>query len=137
MGQFYQANAGFGEYVTGTGEYVSDGSLAPVSDFGEYVASGLQVEGYGDYEVLPSFSGSADGFGYINDGVRPDGNLDAEFGVMEAAAGLGAGPGMLTGGGPGTRSDYVPTTQMSVVGGQEIAPDTGIFDVGGSNGVFG
>lgn len=128
---FYQAQAGFGEYVgQGTGEYVSnDGSLAPVSDFGEYVSSGLAVEGYGDYEVMPNYTPGADGFGAINDGVHPGSNMDHQFNIMEAAAGFGSSPS--------GRSDYVPTVGASNVGSQESSPDAGIFDVGGPNGVFG
>lgn len=130
---FYQAQAGMGEYfapVSGMGEYVSDGSLAPVSDFGEYVANRLSVEGYGDYEVQPGYAPSADGMGYVNDGVRPDANLDHEFNIMEASAGLGAASAQ-------GRSDYVPTVQSGAVQSSESSADSGIFDVGGPNGVFG
>lgn len=132
---FYQAQAGFGEYVAqplqGTGEYVAqDGSLAPVSDFGEYVANRLNVEGYGDYEVQGSYATGADGFGMVADGVRPNANLDREFDVIEAAAGLGAA-------GAAPRSDYIPTVGSSNVSSGESAADSGIFDVGGPNGVFG
>ena len=134
---FQQAAAGFGEYYGGTGEYVSsDNSLIAVSDFGEYVASGLQVQGYGDYEVMPGYSPSADGFGYVNDGLRPDANLDHEFDIIEAAAGLGAS-GQIGGASPMTRSDYIPTVQSGYTASADGSPDQGIFDVGGSNGVFG
>jgi len=126
---FQQAQAGFGEYI-GTGEYTStDGNLSAVSDFGEYVTQGVAVEGYGDYEVSSSYRPGADGYGAINEGVLPFSNMDREFDIMEAAAGLGASPS--------GRSDYVPTVGASNVGGQESSPDAGIFDVGGPNGVFG
>lgn len=128
-GGFQQAAAGFGEYygANGLGEYVSnDGALQPVNDFGEYVAGHLNVEGYGDYEVSSQFTPGADGFGYMNDGVNPGANIDREFDMIEAAAGLGA-----------TRSDYVPTIASSQVGSRESSEFTGVFDVGGSNGVFG
>ena len=132
-GQIYQANAGFGEYMqaaAGMGEYVSsDGGLQPVSDFGEYVAANLSVEGFGDYEVAPGFSGTADGMGLINDGVRPDGNLSREMDIIEAAAGFGAT------GIPG-QSRYLPDQGAAMVGRQEGASDTGIFDIGGANGIL-
>jgi hypothetical protein len=129
---FYQAQAGFGEYYTGTGEYVSqDGALTPVSDLGEYVAQRLSVEGFADYEVLPQYTPGADGFGLVNDGVHPASNMDREFDIIEAAAGLGAAPSATP------RQDYVPTVQSGFVGNQESAPEAGIFDVGGNNGVFG
>ena len=123
-GPFMQAAAGFGEY------YAGDGSISPVSDFGEYVAQNLSVQGYGDYEVSPSFRGSSDthGMGYVNDGVSPNSNLTQEFNLMEAAAGLGA---------VNTQSDYIPSGGALNVGSTEQSVDTGIFDVGGNNGVFG
>jgi len=49
---------------------------------------------------------------------------------MEAAAGLGAAS-------PQGRSDYVPTVQSGTVSNTESNADSGIFDVGGPNGVFG
>lgn len=147
MGQFQQAQAGFGEYVQGTGEYVAnDGSMMPVSDFGEYVSSGINVEGYSDYEVLPEYASGADGLGYVNDGVHPNANMDREFDIMEAAAGLGQnfmqaqagfGGASLQGARPGMASDYIPTVQSGYVASQGSSPDAGIFDVGGPNGVFG
>lgn len=128
---FYQAQAGMGEYY-GTGEYVSnDGAISQVSDFGEYVASHLNVEGYGDYEVQQGYTPGADGFGYVNDGVRPGSDLGREFDMIEAAAGLGAAPGVAA------RSDYIPTVQAGNVGSQETTDYSGVFDVGGPNGVFG
>lgn len=127
---FYQAQAGFDDYYStqGMGEYVSnDGALQPVSDMGEYVASHLAMEGYGDYEVSSQYTPGADGFGYVNEGVNPNtANLNHEFNLMEAAAGLGA-----------TRSDYIPTGMSQRVGGQESNPNAGVFDIGGSGGIFG
>jgi hypothetical protein len=135
-GQFQQAQAGFGEYVQGTGEYVAqDGSMTPVSDFGEYVSQGINVQGYSDYEVMPEYQASADGFGYVNDGVHPNANMDSEFDIIEAAAGLGGGAAL--GPQPATASDYIPTVQSGGVASQGSNPDAGIFDVGGPNGVFG
>lgn len=134
---FMQAQAGYGEYIQGTGEYVTqDGSMTPVSDFGEYVSSGISVQGYSDYEVMPEYTASADGFGYVNDGVHPGSNMDNEFNIIEAAAGLGAS-GMATGPGARSASNYIPSVQAGMVGSQGSAPDAGIFDVGGPNGVFG
>jgi len=133
-GPFIQAKAGYGEYfatpMQGTGEYfATDGSVSPVSDFGEYVAQNLQVEGYGDYEVMPSYTPGADGFGYVNDGVNPGANMDNEFNIIEAAAGLGSN---VT-----AESDYIPTGFKGQVGDQESDKYAGVFDVGGPNGVFG
>jgi hypothetical protein len=48
---------------------------------------------------------------------------------MEAAAGFS--------GAPSNRSDYVPTIQSANVGSRESSEYSGVFDVGGSNGVFG
>jgi hypothetical protein len=124
-GQFQQAAAG--EYIQGTGEYFSaDNSLAPVSDFGEYVSNGLNVQGYADYEVVPHHGGMD---GFVSDGVYPNGNLNDEFAIMEAAAGFGNAPAHS--------SDYVPTVGSRPIGSQAAPDDQGIFDIGGSNGVFG
>lgn len=128
----YEATAGLGEYMqasAGMGEYVAaDGGLQPVSDFGEYVATNLSVEGFGDYEVAPGF-GTADGMGLINDGVRPDGNLSRELDIIEAAAGFGAT-------GIQGQSRYIPDQGAATVGRTEGTSDTGIFDVGGANGIL-
>ncbi|MFA4971451.1 MAG: hypothetical protein WC683_02475 [bacterium] len=127
---FLQAAADYYQPASGIGEYVSDGSLSPVSDFGEYVASNLDVSGWGDYEVSTQYQTGADGYGAINDGIQPGGNLDQQFNIMEAAAGLGLNS-------PGSSSTYVPHEGMRNVASAESSDSSGVFDVGGGNGVLG
>ena len=128
--QFMQAAADYFQPTSGIGEYVSDGSLAPVSDFGEYVASNLDISGWGDYEISTQYQTGADGYGAVNDGIAPGGNLDHQFNIMEAAAGLGLSS-------PGTSSIYVPHEGAKNVGSAESSQSSGVFDVGGGNGVLG
>lgn len=154
MGQpWKEAAAGVGEYfpASGIGEYVSDGSLVPVSDFGEYVARNLDVRGYGDYEVSQQYDVGADGYGALDDGIRPDANLDREFNLMEAKAGVGAFVEAAAGLGAARRmghhgmgatspvkvSNYIPHSGASLVRTQESSESSGLFDIGGGNGVLG
>jgi len=76
---YMQAVAGRGSM----GEYFSANGL------GEYFAS--DVQGVGNYEKAgPLVTQAAAGLGQtIDDGVRPDANLDDQFALMEAQAGLG------------------------------------------------
>lgn len=82
IGAFTQAAAGMGEYFT------------PQSGMGEYFA-GPGVQGVGNYEkagplaLQPSMSHM--GQLPIDDGIRPDSNLDHVMDLAESAAGLGAG----------------------------------------------
>jgi len=124
LGEYVQASAGLGEY------YSTDGSLMPGGELGEYVMRNVNIAGMGDYELVPGYSG----MGAVNEGVLPDSNLNQAFDIMEAAAGVGA---YASGAGVPTTSDYVPTGQATPVGYSENPDDTGIFDLGGGNGVFG
>jgi hypothetical protein len=146
MGQpIMQAAAGTGEYFDPMGEYVSNDLYPSGGDFGEYVASNLDVQGYGDYEVEDTYALNG-GSGYVDDGVRPDGDLGREFAMMEAKAGVGqpimqaaAGMGqpiMQAAAGVPSASIYVPSQQAGLVGGSESSFDSGIFDIGGGNGVL-
>ena len=80
---FEQAAAGFEQAAAGFGEYFTPNAL------GEYFApNGL--EGVGAYEPAgPLALQAAAGFGQtIDDGIRPDSNLDAMLDLAESAAGL-------------------------------------------------
>lgn len=97
VGQFQQAAAGMGEY------------FAAQSGMGEYFA-GPGVEGVGHYEkagplaLQPSTSHM--GQLPIDDGIRPDANLDHMLDLAESAAGLGQGfrqAAAGVGAGPGYR----------------------------------
>lgn len=96
VGQFQQAAAGMGEYFAGQ------------SGMGEYFA-GAGVEGVGHYEkagplaLQPSMSHM--GNLPIDDGLRPDANLDDALTLAESAAGLGQGYRQAAAGmgGPGYR----------------------------------
>lgn len=82
VGQFQQAAAGMGEY------------FAAQSGMGEYFA-GPGVEGVGHYEKAGPLalqpSQSHMGNLPIDDGLRPDANLDDALTLAESAAGLGQG----------------------------------------------
>jgi hypothetical protein len=162
-GEYYQPSMGE-YYQPSMGEYVSD-DLYPVTDFGEYVASNLDVQGYGDYEVEEMYMPSADGFGAIDDGVMPEGDLDSEFRIMEASAGVGqpfmqaaagmgqpimqaaAGPFMQAAAGMGYDmnvpdmvspvSTYLPRQPALPTRTGESSADEGVFDIGGGRGIFG
>lgn len=135
MGQpILQAAAGpVGEYYDPMGEYVSNDVYPSGGDFGEYVASNLDVQGYGDYEVEDTYGMT--GGGYMDDGVRPDGDLGQEFAMMEAKAGVGQ-PIMQAAAGLPSASTYLPHQQAGMVRHSESSYDAGIFDIGGGNGVL-
>jgi hypothetical protein len=97
VGQFQQAAAGMGEY------------FAAQSGMGEYFA-GPGVEGVGHYEKAGPLalqpSTSRMGNLPIDDGIRPDSNLDHVMDLAESAAGLGQGfrqAAAGVGAGPGYR----------------------------------
>lgn len=82
VGQYRQAAAGTGEY------------FAPRQQMGEYFASN-NLQGVGYYEEAGPLalqpSRSATGQLPIDDGIRPDANLDEVMMLAESAAGLGQG----------------------------------------------
>lgn len=80
------AQAGMGEYFD------------PLQGVGEYFASGVQ--GIGQYEPAgPMVTQAAAGFGQvIEDGIRPDANMDDVLTLAEAQAGMGSAVGRLLGG---------------------------------------
>ena len=82
IGQFQQAAAGMGEY------------FKPASGVGEYFA-GPGVQGVGHYEKAGTLalapSRSHMGNLPVDDGIRPDANLDHVMDLAESAAGLGSG----------------------------------------------
>lgn len=130
---FVQAAAGqFTQAAAGVGEYFSDsGSIAQVRGgaAGEYFVSDITLQGSGDYEVLPQ---AASGMGAVYDGVRPDGNLEQQFQMMEAAAGVGAYAGRAS---PSQASIYIPQENALAVG-RGSSQNAGIFDQGMGNGVL-
>lgn len=82
IGQFQQAAAGMGEYFASNG----------TSGMGEYFA-GPGVQGVGHYEKAGPLalqpSRSHMGTLPVDDGIRPDANLDHVMDLAESAAGLG------------------------------------------------
>jgi hypothetical protein len=82
IGAFRQAAAGMGEY------------FKPASGMGEYFA-GPGVQGVGHYEKAGTLalapSRSHMGNLPVDDGIRPDANLDHIMDLAESAAGLGQG----------------------------------------------
>lgn len=85
VGQFQQAAAGMGEYFTGAGTF--EQAAAGVGEY--YVPRGTQ--GVGAYEPAGplAMQAAANGIGQIDDGIRPDSNLDRVLDLAESAAGLG------------------------------------------------
>lgn len=81
VGAFQQASAGMGEYFSPNRQRISAG-------MGEYFApSGLQA--VGAYEAAgPLAMQAAAGVAAVDDGIRPDSNLDRVLDLAEAAAGL-------------------------------------------------
>ena len=81
VGAFQQASAGMGEYFAPNRTRIAAG-------MGEYFApSGLQ--GVGAYEAAgPLAMQAAAGVAAVDDGIRPDANLDRVLDLAEAAAGL-------------------------------------------------
>jgi hypothetical protein len=88
--------------------------------------------------------------GAIDEGVMPGSDLNYEFNMMEAAAGVGqpimqasagmgqpimqasAGMGMA----PQTASIYIPSEPAKQIPSAGAPVDSGIFDIGGGNGVL-
>jgi hypothetical protein len=85
-----QAAAGLGRRgASGLGEYFATNGL------GEYFA-GPNLRGVGSYESAgPLAMQAAAGVGVIDDGIRPDSNLDNVLKLAEAAAGMGGPPGYV------------------------------------------
>ena len=79
VGQFVQAAAGMGEYFT-------------PNSVGEYFVPTEQLQGVGQYEPAgPLAMQAAAGMGQtIDDGIRPDADLDRVLTLAESAAGVGA-----------------------------------------------
>jgi hypothetical protein len=76
MGAYSQAAAGFSQAAAGynaTGEYFAPASLQGIG----------QYEGAGEQALLPSANQQV-----IDDGLRPDGDLDSIFDLAESAAGV-------------------------------------------------
>lgn len=126
----------------GTGEYFQ------ASGLGEYFASGVQ--GIGSYELAgPLVTQAAAGLGQrIDDGIRPDANLDAVLTLAEAMAGGGMGEyySATPGGSPFTVPEddqWVPSNPLwAGTKGAEDSSETseipaGILETPGGNGVFG
>lgn len=138
---------GMRQAVAGSmGEYISADGL------GEYFASGVQ--GIGSYEQAgPMVTQAAAGLGQaIDDGVRPDGNLDQMFELMEAQAGLGEyfaarrnASGQTVEYTVGQRNTWIPGEGGPLWSGTAPAGDrdstseipAGILETPGGNGVFG
>jgi hypothetical protein len=85
VGTFEQAAAGVGEYFTGAGKF--EQAAAGVGEY--FVPKGTQ--GVGQYEPAGplAMQAAANGIGEIDDGIRPDSNLDRVLDLAESAAGLG------------------------------------------------
>lgn len=128
------------------GEYISADGV------GEYFASGVQ--GIGSYEQAgPMVTQAAAGLGQnIDDGVRPDGNLDNMFELMEAQAGVGEyfaarrnAAGETVEYTVGQRNTWIPGEGGPLWSGTARAGDAqstseipaGILETAGGNGVFG
>ena len=88
VGAFQQAAAGFQQASAGMGEYFAPNRTRIAAGMGEYFApSGLQ--GVGAYEAAgPLAMQAAAGVAAVDDGIRPDANLDRVLDLAEAAAGL-------------------------------------------------
>jgi hypothetical protein len=124
----------------GTGEYFQ------ASGMGEYFASGVQ--GIGSYELAgPLVTQAAAGLGQrIDDGIRPDANLDAVLTLAEAQAGVGeyysADPSGAAYQLP-EDDQWVPNNPLwAGTKGAEDSPETseipaGILETAGGNGIFG
>ncbi len=87
VGQYRQASAGMGQYrqaAAGTGWL---GEYFQASSVGEYFAP-PGIQGVGDYEPAGPLAMQATTPQSIDDGIRPDANLDVVMDLAEAAAGL-------------------------------------------------
>jgi hypothetical protein len=110
VGQFRQAAAGLGQgyrqAAAGTGRLGEYFQPTPVGEY--FVPS--SVQGVGQYEAAgPLAMQAAAGFGQaIDDGIRPDSNLDNVLDLAESAAGLRGGGVGRTGRGMGEYFTAVP-----------------------------
>jgi len=137
MQQAVAMSGGMGEYFQASG-------------VGEYFASGVQ--GVGHYESAgPMAIQASAGVGQnIDDGLRPDGNLDQAMQLAEAQAGVGGSIGEFFTAGSGggqqrvpARSEWVPNNPLWA--GTKPAADSaatselkaGMFETSGDNGIFG
>lgn len=134
-GSYQQAAAGMGEYFQnkGMGEY-----FTPMNATGEYFAP-ASTQGVGAYEAAGSLAMPRNNQ-VIRDGIRPDGNLDREMSIMEAAAGLrGLGGDIET---VGEESQWIPNGdlwagELSVNASQDTSElSAGILNVSGGNGTL-
>jgi hypothetical protein len=149
MGAFQQAAAGMGAFqqaAAGTGEYFQANAT------GEYFAPN-NLQGVGSYEgagqlALQAAAGAQD----IDDGIRPDSDIDGIMDLAEAAAGLrGTGEfysAVRAGGGRviekrvGQQSQWIPNGPLWA--GTDSVDDTqatselsaGILQRGGGNGIL-
>lgn len=124
----------------GTGEYFQ------ASGMGEYFASGVQ--GIGSYELAgPLVTQAAAGLGQrIDDGIRPDANLDQVLMLAEAQAGVGeyysANPGGDLFSVP-QQDQWIPNNALwagtKPAGDDQEASEVpaGILETPGGNGIFG
>jgi len=88
VGEYEQAAAGMGQYMqaaAGTGDYFTPSAT------GEYFLPPSQVKGVGFYEQAGPLAMQGRATGQIDDGIRPDADLDKVMTLSEAAAGVGMG----------------------------------------------
>ena len=81
---YQQAAAGFQQAAAGTGEYFAPNAT------GEYFAPN-NLQGVGEYEAagqLAMQAAAGTTSQHIDDGIRPDSDLDRQMDIMEAAAGM-------------------------------------------------
>lgn len=141
---FNQAAAGFNQAAAGTGEYFQANAT------GEYFAPD-NLQGVGSYEAAGSLALQAAAGGQdIDDGIRPDSDIDGLMDLAEAAAGLRgmgefysavqAGGGRVVEKRVGTHSEWIPNGPLWA--GTDAVKDTqatselsaGILQRGGGNG---
>ena len=145
-GQVYQAAAGQGPgfQQAAAGEY-----FTPMNATGEFFAY-PSTQGVGSYEAAGQLAMPRNNQ-VIQDGIRPDANLDREMSIMEAAAGLRGGVGSYFEQSDG-RVSTVPRTSTWIPGtsdGELWAGETpvdatqqtselsaGILNVPGGNGIL-
>jgi hypothetical protein len=130
QGQYRQAAAGMGQYRQAAagwlGEYFTPNSV------GEYFAPN-SVQGVGQYEPAgPLAMQASAGTGQvIDDGIRPDSNLDAVMDLAESAAGLRGGVGeyyTATRDNSGYAEQRVPTQSQWIPSGPLWAGTLGVRD---------
>ena len=130
VGQYTQAAAGMGQYRQASagwlGEYFKPNSV------GEYFAPN-SVQGVGQYEPAgPLAMQASAGTGQvIDDGIRPDSNLDNVMDLAESAAGLHGGTGEFFTAGRdngGYGEQRVPTQNQWVPSGPLWAGTLGVRD---------